>query len=152
MRPAKEILNPRNAAVAHSMSTRLKLTLVGGATVFALTGFTLLALEGNEVAILYTTSAAGERRTRVWVADHDGAPWIEAASPERGFYRDILIDPRVELKRNGERISYQALAFPGEQGHSLIRALLRRKYGWADIWVGMIADTSSSIAVRLEPH
>jgi hypothetical protein len=29
---------------------------------------------------------------------------------------------------------------------------LRRKYGWADVWIGMLTDTSESIAIRLEPR
>ncbi len=41
---------------------------------------------------------------------------------------------------------------PGAAGHRLIRSLLREKYGWADVWVGLIQDTSQSIAVRLLPE
>ena len=41
---------------------------------------------------------------------------------------------------------------PGAEGHEKIRGLLRRKYGWADRWVGAIVDTSSSVAIRLDPR
>jgi hypothetical protein len=29
--------------------------------------------------------------------------------------------------------------------------LLAEKYGWADWWVGLLQDTSQSVAVKLEP-
>jgi hypothetical protein len=42
-----------------------------------------------------------------------------------------------------------AQPLPNPSGHARIRMLLRRKYGWADAWVGLLQDTSESIAVRL---
>jgi hypothetical protein len=40
---------------------------------------------------------------------------------------------------------------PGDAGHRRIRGLLAAKYGWADAWVGLLQDTSRSVAVRLTP-
>ncbi len=128
------------------------LSKVGLALVAVLAAVTLVALEGQEVAVLRTRAAdGGQRTTRVWVADVKGVPWIEAASPERPFYTDIERDPRVELERAGRTASFVAHPLPGPGGHAEIRALLRARYGWADRWIGAIADTSRSIAVRLEP-
>ena len=31
-----------------------------------------------------------------------------------------------------------------------IRDLLAARYGWADCWIGLVADTRRSVAVRLE--
>jgi hypothetical protein len=114
---------------------------------------TVVALEGSEVVVLHTALDTTEpRATRVWIADHDGAAWIESASPEREFYRDIIANPNIELTRSGERLRYRAVPVTGEEGHQLIRSLLHDRYGWRDVWIGMIADTSSSIAIRLEPR
>jgi hypothetical protein len=34
-----------------------------------------------------------------------------------------------------------------------VRAALRAKYGWRDAWVGLLVDSSRSVAVRLrEPQ
>jgi hypothetical protein len=111
---------------------------------------TLLALEGGEVAVLRTTGPDGAvRETRVWIADHDGAAWIEAANEERRFYRDILQHPQVELVRGGKVERFRAEPITTPDGHLAIRRLLAEKYGWADSWIGFIADTSSSIAVKL---
>lgn len=125
--------------------------LAGIALGFAM--LTLLALEGNEVVVLRTGAGqVGRRETRTWIADHDGAVWIEAANPEREFYRQILQNPRVELRRRGALRPYRATAIITPAGHALIRRLLAAKYGWADRWIGLLTDTSQSIAIRLEPE
>lgn len=109
---------------------------------------TWLALESQEVAILETRSANDDRRsTRVWVARRDGSFWIEAATPDRAWYVELLRDPRVRLELGGRSIEAQAIPMSGEAGHEQIRRLLRD--GGADAWVGLLQDTSRSIAVRL---
>ena len=113
---------------------------------------TWLALESQEVIALRTRQATGEVRiTRVWVAEHEGALWLEAATPDRSWYLDLLAQPRLEVERGGERICVIASPEPGPEGHQKIRSLLRRRYGWADRWVALLQDTSESIAVRLDP-
>ena len=127
--------------------------MVAVVLVLAFAATTLVALEGSEVVVLHTgLSRSSPRATRVWIADYGGSPWIESASPEREFYRDILADPHVELQRNGERSKYRAVPVEGREAHELIRSLLRARYGWADTWIGLLADTSNSIAIRLEPE
>lgn len=111
---------------------------------------TLLALEGGEVVVLRTTGGGGQRHeTRAWIADSNGIPWIEAANPDRDFYRDVLAGSEIEIERNGAAASYRAEPMPNPQGHLTIRRLLRDKYGWADAWIGLVADTSGSIGIRL---
>jgi hypothetical protein len=122
--------------------------------VAALSGFglvTWLALESQEVAVLHTRSADGQpRSTRVWLAREGGDLWLEAATAERGWYGDLLADADVELEVAGARQLLRAHAVPGREAHLEIRRRLREKYGWADAWVGLVQDTSQSVAVRLE--
>jgi hypothetical protein len=129
--------------------------LAGTVVVGAVLGFgalTLYALEGREVVVLHTHATDGTaRRTRTWVADDDGAAWIEAAVPERPFFQQLLAVPEVEVERGGVMRRYRAVPVPNPEGHARIRALLAQKYGWADWWVGLLTDTSQSVAVRLEP-
>lgn len=118
-------------------------------------GITLASLEGNEVAVLVTTSPDGSpRRTRVWFAEHDGALWVEAATAERPFYTDLASRPRLRVERPGQAGAVEAVAefVPEPGGHDRIRALLAAKYGWADDWVALLQDTSASRAVRLLPE
>jgi hypothetical protein len=128
---------------------------VGGTLLLVALAFaaiTLYALEGREVVVLRTRAPDGAlRETRTWVVDADGALWIEAAFAERPFLQQLLADPEVELERAGRVRRYRALPVPNPEGHERIRRLLADKYGWADWWVGLLQDTSGSIAVRLQP-
>lgn len=122
------------------------------AAAFVLAGVSVWALEGGEVAVLRTLGPEGRvRETRVWLADFRGDVWLEAATPERAWYRDVLRNPRVELVRDGERRVYRAEALRDPPAHERVRRLLRERYGWADAWVGFVQDTSRSVAVRLRP-
>jgi hypothetical protein len=113
-------------------------------------GTTLLALEGKEVVVVRTADASGTaRRTRTWIADADGYAWIEAAHPERTFLDDLRAHPEVTLERGGGVRRCDAVVLPNPDGHARIRRLLAAKYGWADEWIGMLTDTSRSVAIRL---
>lgn len=123
-------------------------TVLGIAVLF--TAVTLLALEGREVVVLRTFDARGQaRETRTWVADEDGYTWIEAANSERPFLLQLQAKPEVELRRGGRLQHCRASAISNPDGHQRIRRLLTAKYGWADGWVGLLTDTSGSLAVRL---
>ena len=132
------------------------LLIVGGAVLLAALAFgglTLYALEGQEVVVVRTHAPDGSlRETRTWVADDDGALWIEAAFVERPFYQQLLADPSVEIVRGGVTRRGRAVLVPNPDGHRHVRALLASKYGWADCWVGWLQDTSRSVAVRIEPE
>jgi F420H(2)-dependent quinone reductase len=116
-------------------------------------GITLYALEGHDVAVLYTYAPDGTpRATRTWVAADGDTLWVEAAFPERPFYQQLLANPEVEVERGGIVRRYRARPMPNPDGHTRIRAMLADKYGWADRWVGLLQDTSASVAVKLEPQ
>ena len=112
---------------------------------------TLIALEGREVVVLHTRTTDGrEHATRTWIADADGVTWIEAANPERPFLHDLGEHPALDLERGGGVVPCRAAIVPNPDGHRRIRELLAARYGWADCWIGMLADTRRSVAVRLE--
>ena len=122
-----------------------------GLLVLGLAIISWTALESNEVVVLRTTAPDGSaRETRVWIADEGAHSWLEAATPERPWYLDVLERPRVEVKRGGLMLTFDAVSRPGTQGREHIRGLLREKYGWADAWVGLLQDTSNAIEVRLD--
>lgn len=126
----------------------LGLAVLGG-MVFGIV--TLVALEGREVVVLRTRAADGtEHTTRTWIADADGAAWVEAANPERPFLHDLGREPTLTLDRHGRPQQCRATIAPNPEGHDRIRDLLASKYGWADCWIALVADTERSLAVRLE--
>ncbi len=133
------------------MHTLKQLGLIAAFTLGSCGLVTLAALEGHEVVVVHTCDTAGRMRTtRTWIADSEGFAWIEAANPERDFYRDIVVNPEIEVERDGVLQRYRAIPLANPHGHQLIRRLLAAKYGAADWWIGLIADTSRSLAIRLE--
>ena len=122
------------------------------AVLLAFGGVTWFALEGHDVAILRTRAADGTvRETHVWVAESDGALFVEAATPARAWLLEAEAQPEIELVHAGATGHYRAVPEPGAEGHATIRRLLRAKYGWADQWVALLQDTSTSVLVRLDP-
>lgn len=118
----------------------------------AFAGVTLVALEAGGVAVAETRGPDGAvRRTHVWLAEADGALWLEAGAPGNPWFRDVLRDPHLVLETDGRRARYRAEPVPGEAARRRVRALLRAKYGWRDAWVGLWVDASRSVAVRLVP-
>jgi F420H(2)-dependent quinone reductase len=127
---------------------RLVVAVVAGLAVFLVV--TGIALEGREVVVLETTDAGGApRRTRTWIAEEDGSLWVEAANPERPFVADLRRAPSLVLERGRTRLACRADVVDAPDGHARIRRLLAARYGWADYWIGMLADTRRSLAVRL---
>jgi hypothetical protein len=132
------------------MRTMKMIGLVLVVAVLAFGAITWVALEGQEVVVVRTHGGDGAAHaTRTWVADADGTTWIEAANPERPFLHDLERAPELELERGGGLQRCQAEIVPNPGGHQHIRELLAARYGWADCWIGLIADTRRSVEVRL---
>jgi hypothetical protein len=128
---------------------RAAIALVVAAIAFG--AVTLVALEGREVVVIETVDDAGApRRTRTWIADDAGAAWIEAATPERPFVADLERRPSLVLERRGVRHACTAAIAPNPDGHARIRRLLADRYGWADCWIALVADTHASLGIRLD--
>ena len=133
--------------------------LAAGALVAVLLAITLVALEGGEVVVVRTLAAAGTgegpvdgawRQTRTWIADADGAAWVEAADESRLFLADLRRLPVARLRRGRRDLTCRAAIWPNPGGHRRIRELLRARYGWKDRWIGLIASTHGSVAIRLD--
>ncbi len=123
------------------------------AALLALAGFTVWALESSGVAVVETVRPDGsERATHVWYAQRDGVLWLEAGTPENGWFEDAKARPEVVLRIGGVAKPYRAEPIADPSGHATIRALLREKYGLRDAWITLLFDTSRSVAVRLVPR
>jgi hypothetical protein len=121
----------------------LALVLVGVAT--------YIAGEQTEVAVLRTFDPDGTPHdTKLWVVDHEGAPWVRVANPGREWFRRLAANPRAELVR-GERVQV-VVATPHDLAE--VRAALdrsfREKYGATDWWYGVLLRRQA-VPVRLDP-
>ncbi len=119
----------------------------------AVIGATWWALESGGVAVIHTRTPDGSvRATHVWFVRPNGELWIEAGTPDNPWFRDVRRDPVVSLELDGRRSTYVAEPVDHLHAHSRIRSLLRAKYGRRDRLVGLLVDTSRSVAVRLTPR
>jgi hypothetical protein len=129
-----------------------KLLLCVALLVFATIGLVWWVLESSGVAIVETRGADGElRRTHVWYVRQGQTVWLEAGRPNHGWYKDLQVHPTVQFESSDLSGRFEAATVPGPQAHRYIRALLAEKYGVRDRILGWAVDTSSSIAVRLDP-
>ncbi len=133
--------------------------MVVAALVAALGATTWWALESGGVAVIETRTPEGTvRSTHVWYTEPDEELWLEAGAPGNAWFQDVQQNPVVTFIRanradKADRRSARYVARPVDHpsGHTRIRSLIRDKYGFRDRWVGLLVDTSRSVAVQLSP-
>jgi len=116
---------------------KLSIAIVGVLLVLAI-GMIVLS-ESGEVVVIRTPDPSGTRETRIWVVDteegllvrgSEGKAWVEGA---RGA-------TRVELERDGVWRRYAVVDLPGPAAQKRVNALMRAKYGMADLVIGLLRD------------
>ncbi len=114
---------------------------------------TFVGLESGGVAVVTTQRADGAaRETHVWFAEIDGELWLEAGTPENGWFVDVQKNPRSTLALpSGAPARYIARPDASVEAQRAVREALHAKYRWRDTWVGLLIDESRSVAVRLDP-
>ena len=129
----------------------MKPVLVGIAMLLAaFVATTWWALESGGVAVIETRTADDSVRfTHVWYTEPNGELWLEAGTPENSWFIDIQENPDVRFEANGRSARYIARPVEDLSSHDRIRSLIQAKYGFRDRWVGLVVDTSRSVAVRL---
>ena len=113
---------------------------------------TLLALEGGGVVQVQTVNAQTQqpRDTRIWFVGSGAQIVLEAGKPDSPWALDVAQRNTLRLSGQGLGGDYRA-RIHGADSHLKIRQLMREKYGWRDVWVSMLFDTSMSRMVTLEP-
>ena len=80
-----------------------------------------------------------------------GELWLEAGTPENPWYLDVGREPALSFSSPTRSGEFLARPHPGEAPRQRVRSQLREKYGLRDWWVGVLFDTSRSVAVELVP-
>ena len=112
---------------------------------------TYWAGEQIEVVRLLTFDASGTpHETKVWVVDHDGAPWVRVANPERFWYQRIARNPHAVLSRGGVEQDVIARPQDSDETRAIIDRRFRERYGIVDWWYGVLLRRHP-IPVRLDP-
>jgi len=127
--------------------------LIGWAAFLAVLffGLQLAASESGEVVVLRTFAGGEPQETRLWIVDDAGTSWLRAGSPEAGWYQRLKENPQVEVERGGAVYTYEAFPIEGGPPVDHVNAFMLQKYGWADQLIGLVADRSDSVAIRLDP-
>jgi hypothetical protein len=131
----------------------VKTVLIVAAVLAAAFGaITWWALEAGGVAVIETRTPEGTTRsTHVWYTQPGEELWLEAGTPENPWFQDIRRHALLGFSADGRSARYVARPVEDPSGHERIRSLIREKYGIRDEWVGLVVDTSRSVAVRLVP-
>jgi hypothetical protein len=131
----------------------VKLTLLVVATGVAAFGAAIWwALESGGVAVIETRAPNGAvRSTHVWYVEPNRELWLEAGTPENPWFLDVQRHPTLTFRADARSARYLTRPVADPSGHTRIRSLMRQKYGLRDRWVGLLFDTSRSVAVQLMP-
>lgn len=114
---------------------------------------TYLALELSEVLNVATVNhTTGETRlTHIWYIQNNQQLILEAGNPENPWVQDIEKQPTVQISSGAVNGQYKLLIQQDRPNHHKVRSLMREKYGWRDIWVATLFDTSKSKLIIAEP-
>ena len=134
------------------MNIRRFLAIVASA--FVLLGLgTYLAGERTEVAVLRTYDTDGTPKdTKMWVVDHDGAPYVRIGRPGRGWGERAKAHPEVDLSRGGAApVPKLAVVVTDPTALHAVDEEFRQKYGWVDWWFGLVVRRNPE-TLRLDPR
>jgi hypothetical protein len=105
--------------------------------------------ESGEVVVLQTVDAEGRSyETRLWIVEDAGRPWLRAGNPSSRWYAQLTGNPDVKIERGEQMLEYRAV--PVEAARERINSLMEEKYGTADRLIGIMADRSDSVPIRLD--
>lgn len=107
---------------------------------------------GDRTAVLRTFDAAGEPYDRVLLLlDDDGQFWVESGHWFRGWYRQALANPNVELVRDGQAVPYVAVPVNTTEAVDKVTRLMGRGSDYR-YWVGRTILMFAPIKpLRLDP-
>ncbi len=115
-----------------------------------LVGTMALASEmGGEVVIVSTTDDRDVPfETSLWIVDYRGSQYLRAGDRDSAWVQRLKKRPTIQMERRGETVTYRALPDPSNTAN--INALMAQEYGIADQLIGLMRDSSKTLALRLE--
>lgn len=122
------------------------------AAVVVLVGGALLLIESGEVVVLHSSDDRGQVfRTRLWVVDHQGAPWVSTGNPAKDWFVRVRQQPRVELVRGGETSCRQGVVVDDPATRAELRRLFQEKYRVQRYGAGLLNSLFYSSGAKPEP-
>jgi hypothetical protein len=136
-------------------------SVLGLCVVYVLAHLALIEVGREVVLVKEPTSSGGTRNARLWIVDEGRYSWIHPGNANAQWWVAHMDSyPIVEVERGGRARRYRAR--PDPESHGKVHALLRQKYGVADMWVRFLTGTDkktgilsgkecTTTPVRLEP-
>jgi hypothetical protein len=90
--------------------------------------------------------------TRLAVIDDGGALWIQSAHHFRGWYDRLLLNPQVELVRNGEVRAYDAVPIDTPETEARVGDLLKQRGAFRFYLIRALLLFADIKPVRLDPR
>ncbi len=112
---------------------------------------TYVALESGGVVTVETVDRSTDesRVTRIWFVLADEGLFLEAGTPTNSWVEDLEHASTIKLAGHNLDGEYTFNIQCEPAGHQSIRALMRSKYGWRDLWITILFDTSQSRLVEV---
>jgi len=136
-------------------------SVLGLCVVYVLAHLALIEVGREVVLVKEPTPTGGTRNARLWIVDEGRYSWIHPGNANAQWWVAHMDSyPIVEIERGGQARRYRAL--PDPESHGKVHALMRQKYGVADMWVRFLTGTDkktgilngkecTTTPVRLEP-
>ncbi len=128
-----------------------RILAVTGLVLSIVSGITYLALESGDVVTVETLDSSTDeiRVTRIWFVRSDGGLFLEAGTPTNSWVEDLEHASTIKLAGHNLDGEYAFKIHLKPADHENIRALMRSKYGWRDLWIAILFDTSQSQLVEV---
>lgn len=127
---------------------RILVSLAIGCAVYY--GWKLLSPAARETVLLHTAAVRNQDHyATIWVVDDGPYLWIRAENRSRRWLDPVLSKPRLELRRAGATLRYDARAFDTPEAAARVDALFRAKYGLSDRF-RELAENRDPLPIRLE--
>lgn len=120
--------------------------------VAVLVGGSFLLIETGEVIVLRNADQRGQVfRTRLWVVDYQGAPWISTGNPAKDWFVRVRLQPRVELVRGGEISCRDAVVIEDLATRMEVRRVFQQKYRIQRYGAALLNRLVSPSGAQTEP-
>lgn len=118
-------------------------------TIIPAVTYIALELDGVLVARTVTPGTSIQRETHIWFVSSDNQMFLEAGNPDNPWVQDL---------QNGSPLYLENQSIGGQYSYVLnntasnvdIRRMMREKYGWRDVWIGLLFDTSQSFSIQVD--